>query len=570
MTKESSSKHIKWGIAAVTALFSIFLFYLNIIYPYFPGDDLIFMLKIPEDGIIGTERVRSISDLLESQYNFYFNYHYRVLNHTILQALLVFPPVVFDILNVYVFLLLPIVVLQIQSGEKDQSYWEKYFIILMFIWVFHINLGWAYFPATGALNYTWMLIPQLWYLTELLKYDQGKAENKKLIIFLAVVNSLGNENACIMLWVLTAVVALLNRDRDNKFLWWAFVIHIIGGAFMLLSPSVGKRLETQGHMSGGLFLHLKEFVRRTIYYAIRYTPVLLFLIFSRSRTSLFTRKHLLILLALAAATFSMVLAPLFEPRSAVLGFFVSILLAISMSAHIWKKWPLYCMGILGLIIGLYRLPHFQEQYKRHQVNERILEQNRGSKERVYLERYCDNATYDFLLCHENSNDPHGLDNSSTAAFHNIKEVVLSDKYVQSKRRDLLFDTLSKNINHLSSFSAQAYADDFTIYTRLTREGMDLIIQAKAPEDPFYILRGSPSGVNKYRFFELLPASARLYFLDYLEDTSKRQQEILEIAGYKHNYFYIADPDRYKYLLASPYSFEAHAPYGEIIKHEIGK
>jgi len=568
MTKEVSSKHIKWGIAAATALFSIFLFFLNTIYPYFPGDDLIFMLKIPEDGIIGTERVASIADLFESQYNFYFNYHYRVLNHTILQALLAFPPVVFDILNVYIFLLLPIVVLQITDWEKDEAYWEKYFIILMFIWVFHINLGWAYFPATGALNYTWMLIPQLWYLAELLKYDQGTGNNKKLILFLAVVNSLGNENACVMLWTLTAVVAWLNREKDSKFLWWAFGIYMVGGAFMLLSPSVGKRLETQGHMSGGLYIHLKEFVRRTIYYGIRYTPVFLFLIFARSRSALRERKHLLLLLALAAATFSMVLAPLFEPRSAVLGFFVSMLLVVSMTSSDWKRWPLYFMGILGLIICLYRLPYFKEQFKRHQVNERILEANRGSQKRVYLEKYCDNATHDFLLCHENSNDPHGLDNSSTAAFHNIKEVVLSDKYVQSKRRQLLFDTLRKNINHLSNFKTHPYENDLAIYTRKTKEGMDLIVQAKTSAQPFYIVRGSPKGFNKNRFFGLLPESSRLYFLDYLEDTSKRQQDVLEIAGYKHNYFYISDPDRYKYFLVSPYAFEAHAPVGEIVKLEL--
>lgn len=570
MIKEVSSKHIKWGIAAATALFSIFIFYLNTIYPYFPGDDLIFMLKIPEDGIIGTERVASLSDLLESQYNFYFNYHYRVLNHTILQALLALPPVVFDILNVYVFLLLPVVVLQVSSLKKDLAYWEKYFIILMFIWVFHINLGWAYFPATGALNYTWMLIPQLWYLTELLKYDQGTSVNKKLILFLALVNSLGNENACVMLWTLTAVVALLNRDKDNRFLWWSFGIYMTGGAFMLLSPSVGKRLETQGHMSGGLYIHLKEFTRRTIYYLIRYTPVLLFLVFSRSKTALSNRKHLLLLLALAAATFSMVLAPLFEPRSAVLGFFIAMILSVSMASGEWKRWPLYALSIIGLLTCFYRLPYFQQQYERHQVNERILEANRGSQERVYLERYCDNATHDFLLCHENSDDPHGLDNSSTAAFHNIKEVVLSDMYVQSERRKLLFDTLSKNINHLSNFKSQSFENNLAVYFRETKEGMDLIVQAQVKEDPFYILRGSPGGFNKNRFFDLIPETTRLYFLDYLEDTSKRQQEVLEVAGYKHNYFYISDPSRYKYLLVSPYSFSAHAPYGGLIKLHLNE
>jgi len=123
MTETSLTTYTKWGIAAATALFSIFLFYLNRIYPYFPGDDAVFQLIIPENGIIGTEKIRSLGDLIESQYNFYFNYHYRILNHFILQGLLALPPIIFDFLNVLVFLLLPICVLKISKLKADPQYW---------------------------------------------------------------------------------------------------------------------------------------------------------------------------------------------------------------------------------------------------------------------------------------------------------------------------------------------------------------------------------------------------------------------------------------------------------------
>jgi len=562
------AKYIKWGIVAITALFSIFLFYLNILYPYFPGDDCIFQLKIPEDGIMGSERIRSLSDLLESQYNFYFNYHYRILNHFILQGLLAFPPVVFDLLNVVVFLLLPICVLQINEQKKDLSYWMQYLGLLFFIWVFHINLGWAYFPATGALNYTWYLIPQLIYLAALLKYNEGHSINNKQLVFLAAINALGNENACIMLCLLTGLVLLMTRKRENRFLYLALLFFIIGGVFMLASPSVGKRLEVQGHLSAGLVAHLMEFTKRTCYYFIRYTPLLLILVFAKNIQPWKTQKNLLLGTAFLAATFSMVLAPLFEPRSAVLGFFVLLMLFVAISGNEWKVWPVVVITSIGILLCFTRFPEFQTQYERHQINEQILEANIGAQELVYLERYCDHSTRDYLLCHENSEDPAAFDNRTLSALYNIKAVALAEKHVQSKRRELIFDSIRSGTQYLKEYELSYENEAVAIYNRGAVQGMDLVILTKDKTPPYYILRGAKRGLNKYLLLGLLPKSIRLYFLDFMEGNTLKKQKVLQHNNQNYSYFYLPDYKAYRYVLFSEYNFDTHSPEGNIYELKL--
>jgi len=558
--------YTKWGIAAGIALFSIFLFYLNSLYPYFPGDDCVFQLIIPDEGIIGTERVDSLGDLVESQYNFYFNYHYRVLNHFVLQGLLALPPIVFDFLNVIAFLLLPWCLLKFSEHKDDLQYWLKYFFLLMFIWVFHINLGWAYFPATGALNYTWYLIPQLLYLALLLKLIDGQEVSSKWLVVLAAINALGNENACIMLCMLTAITIYLTRKRPARDLYLSILLFIAGGVFMLASPSIAKRLEVDAHMTAGLVPHLIEFSKRTVYYCIRYLPLLLLLLLSPERKPINTRKSILLLVAFVTATLSMVLAPLFEPRSAVLGFFVLLALMVSLVDSEWKLWPIYVITFVAIVLCFTRLPEFKKQYHRHQVNEQILESNRGATDRVHLERYCDYSTRDYLLCHENSENPNSFDNKSVAALYNIKEIALSEKFVQSKRRQQIFTQLSADSRDLDNFVKIKKTDDFSFYHQKNNAGMDLLLETtKDFTEPFYILRGAPKGVNKYRLLLLMPQSIRLYFLDYMEGNTLRKQDVLQSNGKSYNYFFIPDHQRYQYCLVSRYSFETHSPTGDIFQ-----
>lgn len=564
----SSKLSSKWLVTLGVAVFATFLFYLNTLYAYYPGDDLIFSLKIPEKGIIGSEPINSISDLLESQYNFYNNYHYRVLNHTLLQILLALPPIIFDITNVLIFLWLPWPILRILKGEALGDFWLKYFVILLLIWIFHIDLGWSYFLATGSLNYTWMLIPQLWYLGSLILYLEGEDVSKGGMIFLAITNALANENACVMLLTSTLLVMLLSRGRDCRFLWWILFIMIVGGVFMLVSPSMAKRLATQGHMDGGLLAHTKEFAIRTVYYCIRYMPLFSILLFTNAKVVVKQPRHFVLVVAFLSATFSMILAPLFEPRSAVLGFFILIMLFVSVAKGVWRRWPIFFIIALTFLTCIMRLPRFIEQADRYEVNQDILKKNRGSKSVVYLKPYCDNSRLDYLLCFENSADTSGFYNRSAAAYYDIEGIALADEFVSRKRRASFFKRLQSDKLSLQKFDRKHFPDGTALFYERLETGMEMIIETIDDEAPFFIVRGAASYSLKHKLSSLLPQNIQTSFLDFLEESGVRQQEVLRYQNKTYNYFFVPNYNRYDFLMISEYDFGQHAPVGIMYRIDL--
>ncbi len=567
--EEKYNDKIKWGIGVIILLFSIFLFYLNTLYPFFSGDDFIFQLQIPEDGIIGHEKIESLSDLVRSQINFYKNYHYRVINHTLLQAVLLFPAWVFDLLNTLVFLALPWVLLKTNTALSKSAYLPTYLLVLLFIWIFHLNLGWCYFPVTGALNYTWMLVTQLWYIALLVNYAEKKP-GTLILILLAFMNSMANENVCIVLFLLTVYTAIAQRKKNSWVLYVCLLIIILGGVFMLSSPSIPKRLATQGHREAGLISHLLEYGRRVSYYFFRYGSVLFLLLAYKLKpyTRLASKKTWLLLACLLAATGSMIIVPLFEPRSAVFGFFLAIMVILSMCTNSALRLPvLYSFVVVGVLVGVQRLPEFLVQYDRHAVNDRVLEAQRG-KEEALLQRYCDNIYRDYILCHEISEDPAYFDNLTLAAFYDIDEVKLAPQLVDIERRRIVFDSLSVNERYLQLFNKSHWPTQGHIYTQSSEEGLDLIVSSEKQYEAFYIIRGCRRGLNKHKLYNLLPLRWRMFFLDFLEDTTKRSQESLLIGGKRYHYDLIENDHSYDYLLISEYSFEDHAPVGKIMRLDL--
>ena len=196
---------------------------------------------MPTEGIIGSERISSVGDLVASQKNFYYNYHYRILNHTLLQLLLLLPAWIFDALNVLVFLVLPACLLRIRPALPQ--YGRHYMFLLFFIWVFHFDLGRCYFLTTGSLNYSWLLIPQLLYLTELYRQWQGSGSGR-LLLLLALLNANSNENAQVVLFLMTLYVGW--QQRKALMIWASAAVLLAGGLFMLASPSISSRLAEQG------------------------------------------------------------------------------------------------------------------------------------------------------------------------------------------------------------------------------------------------------------------------------------------------------------------------------------
>ena len=569
---DKETHNYKWGIVATISLFSIFLFYLNLLVPYLPGDDFIFQRKIPENGILGNESITSLWDLITSQVNFYNNYHYRVLNHTVLQVLLLLPSWVFDLLNTLAFLALPYCLLKIKKWPDTISHLSNYLVLLFFIWIFHFNLGRSYFLTTGSLNYTWLLIPQILYLVELLKSYEGKGNSTRLILY-ACLNSMSNENVMLVLFAMTALIAISERKRNRAPLVWCLAILLAGIIFMLNSPSIALRLEEQGFRETSIWSHLKEYTLRTLYYLVRYVPVALLYFILRapkakikieeihnSQKNLITTQHLLIL-AVIISFASMAFVPLFEPRSAVFGFFMMILIVLTSGQ---AKLPSYnsiaILAVLTILVAVYRYPHFLNINKQHRENLSILAEQQNKNVVVKLNNFCDQSRKSFLLCHEISTDSTYIDNKSLANFYKVKAVVLKDNNHINQRRNKVFDLIkNKKINYTNYDEVKINADKLLVKKN---KGCELIFISEARK--YYIARGAKSGMNTHRLVELLPYKYQLPFLNYLEDTTSKEQISLKEERF-YNYNFISNCAHYKYLLISEYSLDDHSQTGEIIK-----
>jgi len=319
----------------LTATFSIIIFYLNRLHLYMPGDDFMFLLKMPADGSMGTEGISSIDDFVESIKNIYLNCHYRILVHALIQFFLLLPSWVFDLVNTIIYFL--VCYLLIPANLKKE-FWLMYPTILAFIWIFHPDLGNAYFWTTGAFNYTWTLIPLLVYvkaLVNVLDHDRGY---QTLLIAAPFVAS-ANENALISLFAISTIVLLkkyLNNHKINKSLLWTCLILLIGGIVMVFSPSATARLAREASRFESFDSRLIEFIKRSAYYLFCYLPVLLLLLFSRTKRIRLKASTIMLIAIAFLSILTMIVVPIFEMRSSVFGFFILTYACLDLVAENFK------------------------------------------------------------------------------------------------------------------------------------------------------------------------------------------------------------------------------------------
>ena len=576
MAKTNKYKIQQWGTALILGLFSILLLYLNILSPLMPGDDYLYSLKIPEDHYLGDRPIQGLSDYFESQINHFKNYNYRIIPHAVLQLLLLLPQWIFDFLNTIIFLIIPIVLLKGRKiSRQDFPIW--YLIVLLFIWVFHFDLGRSYFWTTGSLNYSWTLVIQLLYVHVLLGYiPDDYNRSSKSIWILALLISMTNEQVVLSLFIVTALITL-HRFRTNREIIFPLLISstilLLGGLIMYYSPAMSFRLNREGFAYETELDRWSEYFRRVIYYIIRYSPVLVLLFVQgyKNVKSNSKVKYLLAICILSMLTMSQ--APLFEPRSAIFGFAIFLMAGIQM-INLDRPKPILIVPLLIIsgFLFIERIPLFKEIANKHQANIQELEKNRGSEGVVYLDRFCASYKYQCLICDDITDDPKYMDNEPIAAFYDINELVLkpetSLKYQSAKTRN---DFKSgNNVDYLQARKSDSLLDDGIElldchYNNRLPLNMALELNSNADlQDHIVILRGSRKGINRYRLYDLIPLKWRVYFLDYLEYNAPLDN----LEGRYFAFHTVFEPDEYAYYLISLYNLNNHAPVGETIRIEL--
>lgn len=541
--------------------------------PLMPGDDFLYSLKIPADHHIGEEPISSLPDYFQSQLNHFKNYNYRIVPHAILQLVLMLPSWVFDFLNTMVFLIIPLCILRpFRMDAEPRSVF--YLMILLFIWIFHFDLGRAYFWTSGSLNYSWMLIPQLYFTGSLYNYVNSIDYRFKLPDFISVLLiSFSNEQVVLSLFGVSALIILeqflTKRKTSNRLMFMSGIL-LAGGLVMLASPSLAQRLSRDGFNYDSFNDRVLEYSKRIFYYLLCYSTVLLFFLFFKKSRINFSRSRMLLILILIFSTGSMFFAPLFEPRSAVFGFMICIMLMISMTqTGVFSRIWLWVLLIASFLLGIERYPLFKDVNMRHLINKEILEANRGSRDTVFLERFCMSSKFQCLVCDDVTDDPEYMDNEPLAAYYNIHKVSLKPQYALYSKWNSFRKNSDDYLNgdniiiHEAKKNLERDIVLEKIYFSKGEHGMDIIAALntnEVPEDYIMILRGSGHAIYRYRILDYLPPRIRIYFLDYLEYQGRLISH--DNKGYYYNHVF--NHDDYAYYILSLYSMNNHSPVGNAV------
>lgn len=563
----------KWGIVLIIALFSIFILYLNYLMPLVLGDDFLYKLKFPKEGFIGTATINTLGDYFDSQVNHYVNYNNRIAPHALLQLVFLFSPWIFDIINSLLFLLLPWLLIKpfINSIENSNNLnrLTLYLIVLLLIWCFHYDLGRVYFWTTGALNYTWFLVPQIIFTGRLYEcYANGKHLNWS-DMFLAAVVSTSNENVVLSLFIITLLLIIVYKKEERRidyYLIGSNIILLLGGVIMLLSPALHLKLQTENIGFTSINDRILEYIMRATYYFVVSLPLLFLFIFYKYKRH---RESTFFIILMLVATASMAIPPLYEPRSSIFVFMLFLMFIISQveSMSLKRYWPMILLLLLSSFLFLNRFKEFKAYNFKYSENIAKIEKSKTDSP-VVVSTFCPTQYSSALACDDVSSDKMSLESQIASQYFGIDGLVLNTFYEDSLKQDFKYNC---DTHLYSNGNAESIAQDIqgnAIINKLEGTHNQLILtynQSDVSQGDFYILRGSQKNSVKHGLLSILPYKLRLYFLDYMEQDPSH---VMVCGKTLVSYDYIDNLMDYDYVIWSLYSKENHRAYGEIIKIDL--
>lgn len=239
----------KRGVVAGFVLMFLAIFGLNYLYPMAADDFLYSVVKYGESVSL----VENFKEIGSFMHYYYFNWGGRVIAHIIAHILLLFNPIVQDILNSLAYCMLIYLLYKISSNGKNN------FILLIVIGVSVFYFGPAFLSSaiwiTGSANYLWTTVIVFAFIYPYYRFVNGHQYSNSVVravlFFLAgIIAAWTNENIapvlCLIILVYTYVV--YKREKNKMPLWGVagFLGAIIGSLLLVGAPGNAVRAEAQG------------------------------------------------------------------------------------------------------------------------------------------------------------------------------------------------------------------------------------------------------------------------------------------------------------------------------------
>lgn len=264
VTKKINQKIKSEGYWLISiAIVYILFFTINYFTPAL-ADDFYYMRHL---GFGLNEKIDNLSTLLKSIMAFYKSWGGRVLGYTLTVIFNIIPPVVFDLLNSFTYLLLVYLMYKICNLGKKSNL-KLFLLVNIFIWIFVPDYGQVMFWTAGSANYLYPAILILLVLFVFRKYTLENGNCFKSIfwilpaLLLGFIAGIGMENISAgMIVILTLYMLYFYKNQKEKIpvnpaIVSLYIGCIIGFAVLFFAPGNNKRME----MSENIGLIFKCFI----------------------------------------------------------------------------------------------------------------------------------------------------------------------------------------------------------------------------------------------------------------------------------------------------------------------
>lgn len=270
------------------------------------------------------DRIVAFGDVLESQRLHYSLWGGRLVAHTLLQTILMFSPLVIDIINSLVFVLFLLLLGFHIRGEVRIPNLSLILGVFFATWIFQPAFADTVLWITGAVNYLWGTFIILLFLLPYRLYS-GEAKSKLYSFFIFILGLIAgcmNENTSLAMIVM-AVLFLFSFKRSFKTIpLWA-ILGILGAfiGYIIMVVAPGNYARAEG-VTNEPFVFIYRFLTHTqsfVYYLgglnlLAFILGVLYIQYAKNRSHTFSLIAIYGV-GVLASVYAMVLSPSFPPRA---------------------------------------------------------------------------------------------------------------------------------------------------------------------------------------------------------------------------------------------------------------
>lgn len=455
-------------LCLVVILSFVLIYILNRFYPLFAEDwDYRFIWEWEGTN---PNKIHSLGDIIQSQYNHYMHWGGRSIVHAIDQFLLMLPTALSDLINSLAFVLFAYLIYKIANIKNTAN---------VFVFIFTATSIYLFQPAfpttvlwlTGSCNYLWGTLIIIIFLYPYIVYYQTQTSLKGGLVamgmfLLGLLAGWTNENMGIALIMFIFVITLLiyrnDRDKESARFWMftGLIGAIIGYLIMILAPgnffrlkyiqNVDNSANTISFFIDSLSIRITALYNHFLHYLLLPSAIYLVLLFICIKTGAKqsgkkrVRLSMLFFGAAYVAHLAMIATPIY-PQRALFGVISFIIIAnailyasIEIKTNVVRLINMIVIG--GLLafsaIGYYRDYHYLKLvcdfWKQREI---FVEQQKekGVEDIIFEDRFDifkkDYEIYDLV----NYTDSFNWLNHAYARYYGVKSVRIQTDEEKQKR-----------------------------------------------------------------------------------------------------------------------------------------